>query len=270
MWLLGLGAFVDSFHIQSSLPQTSHHLSYQSIDLYQPSSAHRFHQLCLIQLSITTTSLPEPLLSAIFYTNSNMPFFSFILKCYKSHAAAAELDELPPARPLSIEMMLLSTTSYLPITPKPIPQLEVSISSSTSYAMFEHISTARMKLSTNSFISNDAFEDVDLATPTNFAEPHKQLKSTTASPFDEQHEVDNALVVSSSLSHIMDDDNDLHAASCKQLGRVASPFGDEHGLESEPSVEYAPTTHSSVHDYTERAMEYQRGMSCRCPTSPRL
>jgi hypothetical protein len=204
-----------------------------------------------------------------------MPFFSSLLKCCKGskgtkRSAAVELDNLLPSRLVSLEMMPMRVTSYLPTSPRPIPQLDVSASSSTSIAMFEHLSTTSMNTLANSFTIHDTFEDVDLATPTVFAEPPKQRKTINASPFDDQHEVDNALVVVASLSKNTDDGKGSHASSSgsavplvfsKQSSRVTSPFGDEHGLDLELEVEYAPTTPSSVYDYTERAMEYQRGKS---------
>jgi hypothetical protein len=224
------------------------------------------------------------LLSTLFYTNFNMPFSSFVLnsKCCKGskgskRITAVELDELPPARLVSVETIPLRVTSYLPISPRPIPKLDVSASSSTSVAMFEHLSTTSMNTLTNSFTTHDTFVDGDLASPTVFPDPPKQRK-TSPSPFDDQHEVNNTLAASSSLSKNTDDDKDFHASSSgsaaplalsKQSGRVTSRFGDEHGLESEPEIEYAPTTPSPIYHYTERAMEYQRGKSCLSPSSPK-
>jgi hypothetical protein len=217
--------------------------------------------------------------SAIFYTNTKMPFSSFLLQCCKGskrskRSAAVEFNDLPPVRLISFETMPLRITSFLPTSPRPVPQLNVSASSSTSVAMFDHMSNTSMKTLTNSFTTHDTFEDVDLATPTVFADPPKQRKTINASLFDDQHEVDNNLAVSSSLNN--DDKgsypsrtSDTPFVLAKQSAWVAFPFGDEHGLESEPEVEYAPATPSSVHDYTERAMEYQRGKFCPSSTSPK-
>jgi hypothetical protein len=250
-----------------ALISTNHHPHIVSINFF--SYNHPTSQLLCLR------ALP----SAIFYTNSKMPFFSFILKCCKGSkgskgSAAVELDELPPVRLVSVEPMPLRITSVLPTSPRPIPQLDVSASSSTSVAMSDHMSTTSMKTLTNSFTTHDTFEDVDLATPTVFADPPKQRKTTNASPFDDQHEADNALVIAASLFN--EDKNsypscasDTPFVSSKQSGRVTSPFGDEHGLESEAEMEYAPTTPSSIHDYTERAMEYQRGKSYLSLSSPK-
>jgi hypothetical protein len=241
------------------------HIFYTNLFSYNPPTTQ------LLSLSASSSAIP--------YTNTKMPFFSLILQCCKPSksskgSAAVELDELPPVRFISLENMPMRITSFLPTSPRPIPQLDVSASSSTSVAMFDHLSTTSMNTLANSFTIHDSFEDVDLATPTVFADPPKQRKTINTCPFDDQLEVNNNLAISSSLSN--DDKgsypsctSDTPFVSSKQSDRVTSPFDDEHGLESESEIEYAPNTPSSIHDDTERALEYQRGKSCRFSTSPK-
>lgn len=178
----------------------------------------------------------------------------------------ADPEVLPLVRIVSLNIMPQTVTAHLPITTKPIPQLEVSVSSSTAVAMFEHECTLSMRSPHNSFTSNDTFEDVDLSTPTKFAVPPK-VRKAMASPFDDQHEIDSTLVVSGSpnkgkeVSNACAPFSKSAIAIGKQPVRVASPFDDGHEVEPETAVEYAPTTSYSGNEYTERALEYQRGES---------
>jgi hypothetical protein len=203
-------------------------------------------------------------------------FIKSITKCFKRDNGAIS-DDLPAPRAVSLELMPLRVNCHLPTTPKPIPELDVSVSTSTSLAMFEHMSVTSMKSPANSFTTNDTFEDVDLSTPTNFAEPPKG-RNTKASPFGDEHEVDSALIMK---GHLNNDDEVSHTSSVcstaplvftKQSRPVTPPgtptsLDDGHEVVSEPAVEYAPTTAASGNDYTERAMEYQRGKSCSYPPS---
>lgn len=192
----------------------------------------------------------------------------FTFKIFKCCMRGEEADPevLPLVRIVSLNIMPQTVTAHLPITTKPIPQLEVSVSSSTAVAMFEHECTLSMRSPHNSFTSNDTFEDVDLSTPTKFAVPPKVRKAMT-SPFDDQHEADSALITSGSPNkgkEVSDANSPCFKSTIalgKQPVRVASPFDDGHEVESESAVEYAPTTPASGNEYTERALEYQRGES---------
>lgn len=200
-----------------------------------------------------------------------MSIFKFLKRCFRGDEHDSEL--LPLARMANPKPMPMSITSHLPISAKPIPHIDVSASSSTSAAMFEHEAIVSISSPHNSFTSNDTFEDVDLSTPTKFATPPKARK-LGSSPFDDQHEVDSTLVISVSIKN-GNHDNKVPNASYRSLNTLlvpakqstpvagsdicTSPFDDKHEVESEIKVEYAPTTPSSVSDYAERAMEYQRG-----------
>jgi hypothetical protein len=211
-----------------------------------------------------------------------MPFSNFIksiTKCFKCGTGAVN-DDLPAPRAVSVELMPIRVPCHLPTTPKPIPELDVSVSTSTSIAMFEHKSVTSMNTLTNSFTTHDTFEDVDLATPTNFAEPPKGRK-TKASPFGDEHEVSNSMDISDAIPN--NDDQATHASSVysttplvltnqsRPITPPGTPISMDNGPEvvSEPVTEYAPTTASTGNDYTERAMEYQRGKSSLHPSSSR-
>ena len=201
-------------------------------------------------------------------------FFSKLFKCC-FHGAAVESDVLPLVRVVSLDPMPKSVTSHLPTSPRPIPQMEVSVSSSTSLAMFEHESIISIGSPHNSFTSNDTFEDVDLSTPIKFSNPPKARKMVV-SPFDDHHEVNNAENISGTLnnenkvSQASSNGSNTPLISPKQsisatsLDICTSPFEDNKRVESEAEPEYAPTTPCSGSDYTERAMEYQRGKSYPC------
>jgi hypothetical protein len=192
----------------------------------------------------------------------------FTFKIFKCCMRREEADPevLPLVRIVSLNIMPMNITSHLPVTAKPIPQLEVSVSSSTAVAMFEHESTISMRSPHDSYTSNDTFEDVDLSTPTKFATPPK-VRKAMSSPVDDQHEANSSLIVSGSLNkgkEVSDASTPCSMSSIargKQPIRVASPFDDGHEVESESAIEYAPTTPASENDYTERALEYQRGES---------
>jgi hypothetical protein len=195
-------------------------------------------------------------------------FIKSITKCFKRDAGVVA-DNPPAARAVNVELMPLRVACHLPTTPKPIPELDVSVSTSTSLAMFEHMSVTSMKSTTNSFTTHDTFEDVDLASPTMFADPPKG-RNTKASPFGDEHQVDSALIIK---GHLNNDDEVSHTSSVcstaplvftKQYRPVTPPgtrtsLDDGHKDVSEPAVGYAPTTAASDNEYTERAMEYQRG-----------
>lgn len=191
-----------------------------------------------------------------------MFIFNFLKGCFGGEDN--DIEYLPLARTAMPKPMPMNVTSYLPISARPIPEVDVSASSSTAIAMFEHEAIASMGSPHNSFTSNDTFEDVDLSTPVKFATPPKVLKIVTC-PFNDQHEINNILVVSGPLhngvkvSHMSSTCSSTPPTDYKQPARVAPPFDDEHEVESEPEVEYAPTTPSPGSDYAERALEYQRG-----------
>lgn len=199
-----------------------------------------------------------------------MSIFDILKCCMRGEVEDCEV--LPLVRVVSLNIMPKSITSHLPILTKPVPQLHVSVSSSTAVALFDHESNVSMRSPHNSYTSNDTFEDVDLSTPTKFATPPK-VRKAIASLFDDQHEADSASVVSGSLNKgkEVSDASSPCPKSATALGKqpvhVASPFDDGHEVELESAVEYAPTTSYSGNEYTERAMEYQRGES---PLPPSL
>jgi hypothetical protein len=122
--------------------------------------------------------------------NRSMFFFKIFKCCLRGDANDSEV--LPLVRIASPQPMPMGATSHLPVSSRPIPQLDVSVSSSTSVAMFEHESIGSMRSSHNSFTSNDTFEDVDLSLPTKFSDPSKTRK-VIFSPFDDQHKLKSTL-----------------------------------------------------------------------------
>ncbi|KAH0374113.1 hypothetical protein KCU65_g391, partial [Aureobasidium melanogenum] len=196
-------------------------------------------------------------------------FFFKLLKCCKGDTAA-DLDCLPPAR--AIELQKPSTkkvNSFLPTSTRPIPELDVSPSSSTSVAMFNFEAVISVPPRNNSFTEQGNFEDVDLSSPTIFSSPPSRARKTLSSPFEDHYEVGYSLAVDDTFSS---DDNESSSASSsystepsvlfEQADRTSSfstcpsPFGDEHEVEQD--IEYAPTTVSPNNEYAQRAMEYQR------------
>ncbi|CAD0090200.1 unnamed protein product [Aureobasidium mustum] len=194
-----------------------------------------------------------------------------LFKCCKGDTGV-DLDYLPPAR--AIELKKTGTkrvNSFLPISTKPIPELDVSPSSSTSLAMFDFEAITSVPFGINSFTAQGNFEDVDLSSPINFCSPPAQARKALSSPFEDRYEIDRTLAIDGNPSD--DEEGSYSSSPCStepsvlfdQSSRVnsyntcPSPFGDEH--EFDYDVEYAPTTHPSKSEYTERALEYQRGKS---------
>lgn len=192
-----------------------------------------------------------------------------LFKCCKG-GTGVDLDYLPPAR--AIELKKTGTkriNSFLPISSKPIPELDVSPSSSTSLAMFDFAAITSVPFGINSFTAQGNFEDVDLSSPINFCSPPAQARKALSSPFEDHYEIDRTLAINGNPSG--DEEGSYSSSPCStepsvlfdQSSRVnswntcPSPFGDEH--EFDYDVEYAPTTHPSKSEYTERALEYQRG-----------
>lgn len=187
-----------------------------------------------------------------------------------------EPEVLPLMRIANPKPMPVNVTCHLPISAKPpIPQLDVSASSSTSTAMFEYESIASMGSPHSSFMSNDTFDDVDLSTIIKFCAPPKARK-LSLSPCDDQYETESDLVTPGSLKNLNRDDQVPNVTTIDSIPLLAhtkqstpttsfnictSPFDDKHHVESdaEIEIEYAPTTPSSGSDYAERAMYYQRG-----------
>lgn len=197
--------------------------------------------------------------------------FNF-LKCCKGDTGV-DLDHLPSAR--AIELKKPSTkrvTLCSPMSTRPIPELEVSPSSSTSLAMFDFEAMISVPCGTNSFTDQDNFEDVDLSSSVTFSTPPIQARKFLSSPFEDHYEVGyNQAITCTNYSN---DGGDSFASSpCstapsalfEQPSRInsydtcPSPFSDEHEVEND--VEYAPTSPASNSEYTQRAMEYQRGES---------
>jgi len=285
MGWLGLGAAFARFDIDSLHSTFTHpfyRLLYYHINVLLPpqqssfqTSYHHTHLPRIIQPIIIVSSTHN---IVIINTSHNMTIFNFIKHCFCDEDNDSET--FPLVRIAMPKRMPMNVISYLPISPKPIPQLDVSVSSSTSIAMFEHESIASMGSRHNSFTSNGTFDDVDLSTPTKFDQPPKARKVIT-SPFSDQHEIQTTLFAPDSTHNISNSgyevSNASHRASdallvpAKQLKLTASsdvgasPFDDEHEAESE--VEYASTTPSSEDYDTERATEYQRGKS---PSPPSL
>jgi len=284
MGWLGLGAAFARFDIDSLHSTFTHpfyHLLYYHINALFPlqlsslqTSNHHTHRLRVIQSIIITSSTR---IIIIINTSHNMTIFKFIKHCFCEEDNDPET--LPLVRIAMPKRMPMNITSYLPISARPIPQLDVTVSSSTSIAMFEHESIASMGSRHNSFTSNGTFDDVDLSTLTKFAQPPKARKFIS-SPFSDEHEIPNTHSAPDSTHNISNSGDKVsnashHASDAllalgKQLTPPASsdvgatPFDDDHEAESE--VEFAPTT-PSFEDYdTERAMEYQRGKS-PSPTS---
>ncbi|KAI5271110.1 hypothetical protein E4T47_05617 [Aureobasidium subglaciale] len=213
-----------------------------------------------------------------------MRFFS-LFKCCKPAATGNHFDDLPPPRVVLVNRIVFEkSNSVVPICATPVPKFNVSISSSTSLAMFEDARTARIRSrlsssSDSSTLSN--FCSVSISTRRTFnssindgiSDDNAHALATKGFSFN--NEVDHTLATKGFSLHDDDEDNDHTASrpsststSPTQVERVdpatvcVSPFGDEHKGESEPLsetfVEYAPTTPSSNNEYTERAMEYQR------------
>lgn len=284
MGWLGLGTAFARFDIDllhSTFTHSFYHLLHYHIHVLFPlqkssfqTSYHHTHRPRVIQPIIITSSTHNII---IINTSHNMTIFNFIKSCFCEEDNDPET--LPLVRIAMPKCKPMNITSYLPISARPIPQLDVTISSSTSIAMFEHESIASMGSRHNSFTSNGTFDDVDLSTPTKFAQPPKARKVIT-SPFSDQHEIENTLFAPDSTHNINYNGKEVSNASIcssnalfipgKQLIPTASsdvgasPFDDEHG--AEPEVEFAPTSPSSEDYDTERAMEYQRGKS-PSPTS---
>lgn len=202
-----------------------------------------------------------------------MLFFD-LLKCCKGDGGVNH-DHLPPAR--AIELKKPNTkriTSCLPISSRPIPELDISPSSSTSLAMFDHESMISVPCGINSFTDQGKFEDVDLSSPVVFSTPLTQARKALSSPFNDHCEVGYTLAITSINCSTDDEAGDSFASSpCstapsilfEQGSRVSSydtcpsPFSDEYEVDCD--VEYAPTTPFSNNEYAQRAMEYQRGES---------
>ncbi|KAG9568655.1 hypothetical protein KCU71_g2966, partial [Aureobasidium melanogenum] len=192
-----------------------------------------------------------------------------LFKCCKSDTAG-DLDCLPPA--CAIELKKPSAkrvNSFLPTSTRPIPELDVSPSSSTSLAMFDFQAVASVPSHINSFTAEGNFEDVDLSSPTIFSSPPSQARKILSSPFEDRYEVGYTLAIDGTSSS---DDNESSYTSSSyttepsvlfeepsrvsSFGTCPSPFDDEHEVEQD--VEYAPTAPLPSNEYTQRAMEYQR------------
>lgn len=140
--------------------------------------------------------------------------------------------------------------------------------------MFDFEAMISVPCGINSFTGQGNFEDVDLLTPVVFSAPPAQAREALSSPFEDHYEVGYTLAIASITSFTDDKDEDSYASSpCSTAPSILfeqgshassydtcpSPFGDEHEVEYD--VQYAPTTPSSNNEYTQRAMEYQRGES---------
>ncbi|KAG9604858.1 hypothetical protein KCU77_g1169, partial [Aureobasidium melanogenum] len=192
-----------------------------------------------------------------------------LLKCCKSDTAG-DLDCLPPAR--AIELKKLSAkrvNSFLPTSTRPISELDVSPSSSTSLAMFDYEAMISIPPRTNSFTTQGNFEDVDLSSPTIFSSPPSQARKVLSSPFGDRYKVAYTLAIDGTSSSD-DYESSYTSTRCstepsvlfEEPSRVSSfdtcpsPFDDEHEVEQD--IEYAPTAPSPNNEYTQRAMEYRR------------
>ncbi|KAI5244661.1 hypothetical protein E4T43_03596 [Aureobasidium subglaciale] len=198
-----------------------------------------------------------------------MHFFN-LFKCCKSIAPGNHIDDLPPPRVVLLNQTIFEkSNSVVPICAIAVPRFDVSISSSTSLAMFEDARTARIR----SRLSSSS----DSSTLSNFCSVSISTRRTSYSSINDGISDDNAHALATKGFSLHDDDEDNdHTASRPSSTSTSptqvepvdpatvcvSPFGDEHKDESEPLsetfVEYAPTTPSSNNEYTERAMEYQR------------
>ncbi|KAG9697818.1 hypothetical protein KCU95_g3336, partial [Aureobasidium melanogenum] len=196
--------------------------------------------------------------------------FSFnLFKCCKGDTAG-DLDCLPPARAIELQKPSpKKVNSFLPTSVRSIPELHVSPSSSTSVAMFDFEAMTSVPPRTNTFTVQGNFEDVDLSSPTIFSSPPSQARKLPSSPFEDQYEVGYSLAIDDASSPD-DNESSYPSSPCSTVPSVLfeqadrtssfstcpSPFGDEHEVEQD--IEYAPTTPSSINEYTRRAMEYQR------------
>lgn len=195
-----------------------------------------------------------------------------LLKCCKS-GTAVDLDYLRPARAIELKKPSRKRiNSLLPTSIRPIPELDVSPSSSTSQAMFDFEAVISVPPHFNSFIAQANFEDVNLSSPTVFSSRPSQSRKLLSSPFEDQYEVSYTLAIDGTSSS-EGDESSCTSSRCSTTPSVlfeqpdrtssfstcSSPFGDEHEVERE--IDYAPTTASSNNEYTQRAMEYQRGES---------
>jgi hypothetical protein len=191
-----------------------------------------------------------------------------------------EVEMVPVRRARMVYIKTVRT--HLPIKPQLVPTLDVSVSSSTSTAMFDSARISAVAESsplTNPFTSpfGDEFEDVDLSDPITFSAPPKEaLKASPASkqsvqvdfaleprvsPFDDQFESDDAADSDDDKTLC---DHNVEADADYEL--CSSPFSDQCSVESQPEVVYAPTSSYPADEYTQRAMEYQRGKSTLlCP-----
>ncbi|KAI5208160.1 hypothetical protein E4T39_01469 [Aureobasidium subglaciale] len=190
-----------------------------------------------------------------------------LFKCRKRAVAGNHFDDLPPPRVVLLPKSFFEkSSSVLPICAIPVPNFDVSISSSTSLAMFEDIRTTRVRSRLSSLS--------DLSTPFNFCPvPINVCKAVGANVGKINNEVTYSVATrgSSFDNDIKSDDDSAFdpcstSTSASLIERIdsaissASSFGDHHGVESlfEPILDYAPTTPTSPNEYTERAMEYQR------------
>ncbi|CAD0094224.1 unnamed protein product, partial [Aureobasidium vineae] len=198
-----------------------------------------------------------------------MPFAK-LFKCCKI-AGAAHSDETPAIRLITINKPVTkNAVSILPTPTKPIPQLDVSPSSSTSVAMLDHASISSINSPVNSFTINDDYENVDLASSIVFSTPPRKVRKALVSPFDDQHEVGYALAVTGSS---FDNEDDFFYASSpcsttpsvlfEQSSRINSFNTVASSVDSEVGdqyhVIYAPTTAAHEDEADQRAMEHQRG-----------
>jgi hypothetical protein len=136
--------------------------------------------------------------------------------------------------------------------------------------MFDFQAMASVPSQINSFTAQGNFEDVDFSSPTIFSSPPSQARKLLSSPFEDRYEVGYTLTIDGTSSS--DDDESSYTSSSyttdpsvlfeepsrvSSFGTCPSPFDDEHEVEQE--VEYAPTAPLPSNEYTQRAMEYQRG-----------
>ncbi|KAG9605387.1 hypothetical protein KCU77_g759, partial [Aureobasidium melanogenum] len=197
-----------------------------------------------------------------------MRYFN-LLKCCKDEAAGG-FDCLPPARVIELKKPSPKRhNSFLPTSTRPIPELDVSPTSSTSMAMFDYEAMTSVPPRINSFTTQGNFEDVDLSSPAIFSSPPSQARKILSSPFEDHYEVGYTLAIDGTSSS-EDDESSYTSSRCStepsvlfeepghvsSLGTCSSPFDDEHEVEQD--IEYAPTTSSPNNEYTQRAMVYQR------------
>ncbi|KAH0344120.1 hypothetical protein KCU83_g8494, partial [Aureobasidium melanogenum] len=197
-----------------------------------------------------------------------MRYFN-LLRCRKSDTAG-DFDCLPPARAIELKKPSPKRrNSFLPTSTRPIPELDVSPTSSTFMAMFDYAAMISVPPHTNSFTPQGKFEDIDLSSPTIFSPPPSQARKILSSPFEDHYGIGYSLAIDGASSS--DDDESSYIFSrcstepsvlfeepsrVSSFGTCSSPFDDEHEVEQD--IEYAPTTPSPNNEYTQRAMEYQR------------